>query len=183
MAESSLHSVPTPPVVLPASEELLHPCLRFASKCQYGDKCSFANLPRSVCIFYIKGRCIYGGACRDLHLGQDDIAQRLNNGAKDDRGRELPFVSTDPHRMRHNRLVQIQRLLHRFTSEPMIHDITFSNGLTEEERHFIRDFASRQGLVCRAGGVSEGGPRLTLSKEPVLDNTVGNTTEEAMSRC
>ena len=55
----------------------LHPCLKYPnSVCQFGDKCAFAKLPRNTCVFFLKGRCQYGGDCWYEHPGYDKTSNQ-----------------------------------------------------------------------------------------------------------
>lgn len=49
-----------------------HPCLRVYGFCNFKDDCSFAKYPYDACLNNIKGKCRFGGNCKELHVNPND---------------------------------------------------------------------------------------------------------------
>jgi len=143
--------------------DLLHPCLRLRPKCQFEGRCKFATLPRNACVFHLKGRCHFGGECRDLHIGVDAPASSLTEAQRS----EFSYLPIDPERVASNRMTHIRRILSRFVCQPHIQSITFTAFLNPKERKWIHDRASESNFYHQTVSIAPNFERLVLSKVPL----------------
>ena len=73
----------------------LHPCIRVYGFCNYKDECIFACYPYEACLNHIKGKCRFGGRCKELHVDPNDPKYQNARANRRHQQPQTPQTPTD----------------------------------------------------------------------------------------